>query len=151
VAIPTKPLKLIGTTDCIDLPEFNMTNLECKIDTGAETSSIHCSRVTLKEREGKEFISFHILDNKHPEYTGLNFECFEFKEKKIKSSFGSIEFRFAIKANVILFGKVYPIWFTLSDREKMRYPVLLGKGFLKNRFLVDVSQKDLSFLTKPEK
>lgn len=143
-----KPLKVIGTVDRIDLPEFDISDLECKIDTGAATSSIHCSRVTLKERDGKEFISFRILDKKHPEYNGLKFECHEFKEKKIKSSFGSMEYRFAIKTRVKLFGKTYPIWFTLSDRENMRYPVLLGKRFLNNRFLVDVSQKDLSFSTK---
>jgi hypothetical protein len=28
---------------------------------------------------------------------------------------------------------------TLSDREKMKYPVLLGRNFLRGDFLVDVN------------
>ena len=32
----------------------------------------------------------------------------------------------------------------------MKFPVLLGKRFLKNKFIVDVSEKDLSYTAKTE-
>lgn len=140
-----KPEKrIIGRVDKIDLPDFGIENLESKIDTGADTSSIHCTNVRVVEKDGKEFLKFRVLDKKHPLFSKDVHTVDEFSEKSVKSSTGHTETRFVIKTYAIVFGKKYPITFTLSDREKMKYPVLLGKRFLRNKFIVDVSKKDLS-------
>ncbi len=146
-----KVKKTIGTRDCIDLPEFNLIDLPCKIDTGAESSAIHCHSVRLIEENGKEFISFRLLDPSHEAYNNHEYRTTKFKEKKIKNSFGSSEYRFSIKCQVVIFGETFLSDFTLADRVQMRYPVLLGKRLLKNRFLVDVSKIDLSHQYKLEK
>lgn len=143
-----KEKKIIGTIDKVDLPEFNLEDLECKIDTGAATSAIHCASIKVKEVNGVDYISFKLLDPEHPLYNGHVFQTANFKEKTIKSSFGHSEVRFVIKTKIKLFRTVYPISFTLSDRENMKYPILIGKRLLNRRFLVDVSQKDLSFNQK---
>lgn len=143
--------KLIGTRDRIDLPEFKLFDLPCKIDTGAETSAIHCHRVRLLEIDGKETISFRLLDPSHEAYNNHEFRTTRFREKKIKSSFGHSEYRYSIKSKVTLFGVTFTADFTLSDRVRMKYPVLLGKRLLKNRYIVDVSKIDLSYLQKGEK
>jgi len=142
------PLTIIGTTDFIDLPEFNLEDVACKIDTGADTSTIHCSGIKLIEKEGKTYLRFKVLDHKHPAWQNEVFEYQKFSEKTIRSSFGEAEKRYVIQTRVLLFGRSYPIYFTLSDRKKMRYPILLGKRFLKQHFLVDVNQKDLSYNLK---
>lgn len=142
--------KVIGRVDKIDLPEFFIEDLDCKIDTGADTSSIHCSKVRVVEKDGKEFLKFRVLDTKHPLYSKETHTVDEFTEKRVKSSSGHAETRFVIKTKAVVFGKRYPITFTLSDREKMKYPVLLGKRFLKNKFIVDVSEKDLSYTAKTQ-
>jgi hypothetical protein len=49
---------------------------------------------------------------------------------------------------ILLFGKNYPIFLTRSDREEMRYPVLLGRKFLTKRFVVDINNTDLSYKLK---
>ncbi len=143
-----KPIVIIGTTDVIDFPEFKLENIDCKIDTGANTSAIHCHRVKLHEQNGKQFISFRLLDPKHPAYQKITFTSYDFKEKVIKNSFGQSEFRYSIKTEVVLFGRKIKTEFTLADREQMRFPVLLGKRLLKRGFLVDVSKKDLSLQQK---
>jgi hypothetical protein len=143
--------QVIGRVDKIDLPNFNIENLECKIDTGADTSSIHCTNVRIVEKEGKEYLKFRVLDKKHPLFSKQTHTVNEFSEKRVKSSSGHTESRFVIKTKAVVFGAEYPITFTLSDREKMKYPVLLGKRFLKNKFIVDVSEKDLSYKAKTEK
>src|SRR5690606_33875272 len=84
---------IIGARDRIDLPEFNLLNLPCKVDTGAATSAIHCYKVQLKEIDGKEFISFRLLDPSHEAYNGKEFRTDNFKEKRVKSSFGHTEYR----------------------------------------------------------
>jgi hypothetical protein len=139
-----RALKTIGITDEIDLPEAEIFGLPCKIDTGADTSSIHCERIRIKEVNGKEFLSFRLLDRKHPLYNGKEILTAVFKEKKVKSSFGDYEFRYQVKMPVQLFGQLFNVSFNLSNRREMKYPVLLGRRFLKNRFLVDVSQSQLS-------
>lgn len=139
---------VIGRVDKIDLPDFKIENLECKVDTGADTSSIHCTNVRIVEKDGKECLKFRVLDKKHPLFSKATHAVDEFSEKRVKSSTGHTETRFVIKTTIVVFGKSHPITFTLSDREKMKYPVLLGKRFLKNKFIVDVSEKDLSYAEK---
>ncbi len=143
-----KQLIVIGTQDKIDLPELDIFDLECKIDTGAFTSTIHCNHVKVVERDGKDVLEFCVLDKWHPQFNNVVHTVSEFREKKVKSSNGVSESRFVVKTKAVLFGSTLPITFTLSNRRKMRFPVLIGKKFLKNKFLVDVSKKDLSFLQK---
>lgn len=144
-----RSLMLIGITDRIDIPDAEIFALPCKIDTGADSSAIHCERVKIKEIKGQEFLSFRLLDKKHPLYNGKEFLTANFKEKKVKSSFGDYEFRYQVKLRISLFGQSFNAVFNLSNRKEMKYPVLLGRRFLKNRFLVDVSMRDLSFTGVP--
>jgi hypothetical protein len=61
-----------------------------------------------------------------------------------RNSSGKEERRYVIKTSIRLFGKKIRTEFSLANRRKMRYPLLLGRKLLKNRFIIDVSQKDLS-------
>jgi hypothetical protein len=146
-----KPKSIIGTTDKIDFPLFEMEDIGCKIDTGARTSSLHCHKVHLVEKDGQRYVSFHLLDPKHKSYQKKEFRAYNFKEKKVKSSFGESEFRFSIFTVIRLFDKEFKAEFTLADRGKMRFPVLLGQRFLQGKFLVDVSLQNISFNQKTAK
>lgn len=148
--IKVKVKEIIGTIDHLDLPKEQMLNIPCKIDTGADTSSIHCERIHLVEKDGMENLSFVLLDKSWPQYTGDWINTTEFKEKKIKSSFGDYEFRYQVKLLITLFGKTYKSRFTLTNRDKMKYPILLGKAFLKNRYLVDVARENINLKRKTE-
>lgn len=133
----------IGRSDKIDLPDLNLMDVPAKVDTGAYTSSIHCARIRYKEKEGEKIIYFTI-----PNAGKQVFSTKDFKQKNIKNSFGQIEKRFIIKTRVIIFNKTFKVEFSLSDRTKMRYPVLIGRKLLKRRFIVDVSAINLSFKLK---
>jgi hypothetical protein len=137
--------RLIGRTDTIDLPEYGLSTLGCKVDTGADTSSLHCSGICLIETaDGHTLLEFHVLDPKHPMYSGQNIRVANFSVRKVKSSFGTTEMRYSIQTTLLLFGIEWPVEFTLSDRENMRFPVLLGRRFLRKKFVVDVAKKNLS-------
>jgi hypothetical protein len=41
-------LKLIGRREFVDFPLLGVYHVEAKIDTGAYTSSIHCSEIYIK-------------------------------------------------------------------------------------------------------
>ena len=64
---------------------------------------------------------------------------------------GQSEPRYRIKTEIILFGKTQEIFLTLSDREEMRFPVLLGRNFLSKKFIVDINKTNLSFKLKNQK
>jgi hypothetical protein len=139
-------MKTIGRIDKIDLPEFGLSDIPAKIDTGANRSAIHCSQIFETHENGRPEISFHIpLDSSHGE---KDFHVKSFFKKKIRSSSGHMEERYIIKTTVVLFGKKIHATFSLTDRAEMKYPILLGRKLLNSKFIVDVAQQDLSFKEK---
>ena len=136
--------KVIGVTDFISIPDADVENLPCKVDTGADNCAIHCERARIKEIKGEEFLVFKLLDRKHPLYSGKDVMIKDFREIRVKSSFGDYEIRYQVKLSFILFNTVYKAAFNLSNRKNMKYPVLLGRKFLSKNFVVDVSKRNLS-------
>lgn len=135
-------LEVIGATDIVDLPELGWFSVPVRVDSGATTSSIHCSRVRLI-KEGDDTTLRFYLDTKKgaPQQS---FSVKDFKETIVRNSSGKEEKRYVIKTQIRLFGKKIRAEFSLANRRKMSYPILLGRKLLKNRFIIDVSQKDLS-------
>lgn len=147
-----KPIRtVIGRTDKIDLPEFELENLGCKIDTGAAISSLHCHSVKLVEKDGVEHLYFKLLDKKHPKYQGVYYHTTDFKERVIRNSFGQEQTRFSLTTEIELFGQKFKTEFTLADREKMLYPILIGRSLLREGFIVDVTKTNLSAKRKKAK
>ena len=72
----------------------------------------------------------------------------KFTQREVKNSFGEAELRYIIRTTIKLFNRKIRAEFSLSDREKLRFPVLLGRKILRNRFLIDVTRKDLYYHTK---
>ena len=129
----------IGRVDVLDFPDWELWEIRAKIDTGAYTSSIHCTKIKLLKDKR---LSFYL-----PAYKGQKRKRFitdEFVLKSVKNSFGQSELRYVVKTHLVLFGSSIKTEFSLSDRTSMRFPVLLGRKFLNNRFLVDVSLENLS-------
>lgn len=131
---------VIGRCDYINLPELGIENIAAKVDTGAYTSAIHCSRIKLQRENDVEYLFFKIPGSHQKKM----YRVTNFKLKNIKSSSGHSESRFVIKTKVSIFGKVINTEFSLANRSEMKFPVLLGRKLLKDRFIVDVSQVNLS-------
>jgi len=136
--------KIIGRKEKISLPILGLSLVWAKVDTGAYTSSIHAENIAVKEVDGKRILSFQALMEGHKSFTGLTVYFDQFKEKKVKNSFGVAETRYLIETTIKLAGKEYFSEFTLSDRSSMRNAILLGRKSLKNRFLIDVDRVNLA-------
>jgi hypothetical protein len=144
----TKIKNLIGRKDIADFPELDLENIAVKIDTGAYTSSIHCHHIEEKNIDGHKTISFRLLDPDHENYNNKLYTIKKYKQKEIKSSSGHSEKRFIIYSTISLFGRTYPIELSLTERSEMKFPVLLGRKLLKNRFIIDPALSNLSFKQK---
>lgn len=132
-ASATKPI--IGRREIIDFPDLELFAIEAKIDTGAFTSVLHCHDI----REDKGILYFKLLDPSHPEYNEKEQVSSNYFQKEIKNSFGEVETRYIIKTIIRIGNKRIKALISLTDRGTMRYPVLIGRRFLKNKFIVDVS------------
>ncbi|WP_179316559.1 ATP-dependent zinc protease family protein [Winogradskyella undariae] len=133
--------KTLGRVDKVDFPELKLSTIDVKIDTGAYTSAIHCSKV--REEDGKLHCIFE--SKGHPNFKSdeVVFDTYTYTD--VKSSNGFKENRYKIKTTVIFFGKKYKINLTLSTRSDMKFPVLIGRQFLKHKYLVDVDLENESF------
>ena len=136
----TKKIKLIGRREYVDFPELNIFKVEAKIDTGAYTSALHCHDIVVKEIGGKQVLCFKILDETHPEYNEQEHHFEDFIQKNIKSSSGEAELRYIIKTLIIIGHKRIRTAVSLTDRGNMRYPVLIGRKMIKNKFIIDVAK-----------
>lgn len=138
------PKKIIGRIDKADFPTLDLFDIAIKIDTGAYTSSIHCHKVLIIEDE----LICLFYDEGHPYYNGKEFKFKEFSTTKVKSSNGIVQNRYKVKTSIIIFNKTYSISLTLSTRDDMKYPILIGRKFLSKKFIVDVNQKYISYNQK---
>ena len=140
-------MQILGRYDRVDLPELGLSNIHAKIDTGAYTSSLHCKKAEIVD--GK--LEFVLLDQEHPEFTGMKFVFSEFEKRDIRNSFGEVEKRFVIVTSLTIFEEVLTTEFSLSNRGSLKFPILIGRKILRNRFLIDVTKKNVSFREKRKK
>ncbi len=141
-------MKVIGRRDRIDLPKLGLKDIDAKIDTGAFGNALHCHAIKVMEKGGKKVLSFQVLDPEHPEFADRTFYSDSYDYKFVKSSTGESEKRYTIVSDVVLFAEVRTVEFSLTDRSKMKYPILLGRKFLSKHYLVDVQVKNVSFNQK---
>jgi hypothetical protein len=130
-----KEKRIIGRREYIDFPELGLKAIIAKMDTGAYTSALYCHDI----REENGVLIFRLL---HPSYSNYDPQEHRFTvygQKDIKNSFGETETRFTIKTIVKIGRKRIKSVFSLTDRSDMRYPVLIGRKILNNRFIIDVS------------
>lgn len=140
-----KEAKIIGRVEQAHLPEWDFQNLDAKIDTGARTSSLHCHHVEAFDKNDNKWVRFYLLDPDHPSYNDKMLEMPLADRRKVKSSNGVSELRYFVKTTITFFGETHKIELSLADRSAMKYPLLIGRKFLRTGpFLVDVSQKYLS-------
>ncbi len=136
---------IIGRKDTADFRKLDLFSIDVKIDSGAYTSSFHCHKIERVVKEDKDYIRCYFLDPDHPQYHEKEFFFEEFKLRKVKSSNGLVDERFAIQTEITIFNKTFPIELTLAERQDMKHPVLLGRKFISKKFLIDTSKKNLSY------
>jgi hypothetical protein len=136
----------IGRFDKADFPDLHLEDIAVKVDTGAYTSSIHCDDIV----EEKGVLKCTFLDEEHPLYNGRTYRFKDYDIVFVKSSNGIVQKRYQIQTTIILFGKTRKISLSLSARQEMRFPVLLGRKFITRKYIVDTEYYDLSYKKKQE-
>ncbi len=130
-------IHIIGSHEAVSFPTLGAKDVHAKVDTGADVSSIWCSEV----KKYKNRLECVFFGPESPYYTGekVVFMVGEFKTSRVHNSFGHNQRRYKVKIPVVISGRRILASFTLSDRSKKTYPVLIGRKLLVKKFLVDVA------------
>jgi len=123
--------QIIGSIAVITLPQIGIVNIKSKVDTGARTSSLHCSKILIDST--KKWVTFVPLNETKSIKMPVS------RIAIVKSSNASTEKRVFIKLKTVIGNCHYETEFSLTYRSEMAYLALLGRNLLKNNFIVDVS------------
>ncbi len=124
-----------GWLEMVILQPWNI-KLRAKLDTGAKTSSLHAVDIERFERDGEKWVRFHTTDP--DEENPLKFiEVPLVRDVKIKRHKQKPQIRPVVEMTFCLDGQIYTSEFSLTDRSRFNYRVLLGRKMLQQGIIVD--------------
>jgi len=127
----------LGWREWMALPDLGLPAIKAKIDTGAKTSALHAYYTERYQLDGVDMVKFLI----HPIQLNYDFhvECHTpiIDCREVTDSGGHREMRFVIESNIIIGSEQWPIELTLTNRDTMRFRMLLGRSAMDNRAVVD--------------
>ena len=126
----------IGWREWLILPELNIPGIKAKIDTGARTSALHAFFVEPFINKGIQMVRFGV----HPLQKRMDIEisCVapvkDFRE--VSDSGGHREMRYVIETEILLGETSRRIEATLTNRDNMKFRMLLGRTALEGLLVV---------------
>lgn len=140
-ASPIGDKLILGEVERVFVQETGMA-FETRVDTGAESSSIDAQNMTLFERDGKQWVRFEVSNREGEKAEPKTVEAKVVRIAQIKKGAADgMQERPVILARLKLGNYVAETELNLNDRSHLDYPLLLGRKFIKDIAVVDVSRK----------
>lgn len=137
-SLPSLPV--IGWREWVGLPDFGISAINAKVDTGARSSSLHAFDLQAFEREGVAWVRFSVHPVQRKSAPTIQLEAPVLEYRSVRSSSGRASRRPVVVTNVTLLGVTWPVELTLASRDKMGFRMLLGREAFRRRFLVDAGK-----------
>lgn len=133
------PTKVFGWVEEGVLMPENIS-VKVKLDTGALTSSLDAKDLEPFRKDGEKWVRFNVevKDSETGKLVSAPFERKVERNVKVRGA-GGAEHRPVVLMKICIGNQTYDEQFSLKDRGKMNYPVLIGRRTLENLGLVDVS------------
>lgn len=130
---------LIGHDEWCTLPDLHLPAIKAKVDTGAKTSAIHAFNIKVIKKKSVPYVRFDVHPLQADNDTIISCCRPVIDRRYVMSSNGSKEHRYVIATRIKIGHLMWVIQVTLSNRDPLRYRMLLGREALGNQFLIDPS------------
>ncbi|WP_371189884.1 ATP-dependent zinc protease [Thalassotalea ponticola] len=130
---------IIGHIENIDLPDLGIQQLTVRVDSGAQTSSLHVDNIERIKIDQKPGVAFDLHPEIHDVDKVVRCQALLHDVRKVKSSNGISEQRYVIKTPAVLGQYHWNIEITLTDRSDMTYLMLLGRQAIGEHFYIDAA------------
>jgi hypothetical protein len=130
---------LIGWSEAVALPDWGISHLNAKVDTGARTSALHVEDLV---ESGPGHVRFNVVVSLKPHIVHP-VRAKVVRWGRMRSSTGHASQRLVVRTRLRLGTVEKDIDISLISREKMRYRMLLGRQALARDFIVDVARRNL--------
>lgn len=124
--------KVIGWVEPVQVEDKLVLN--AKIDTGADSPSMDAQDLKITRRGRKEWVSFW---TKGRDGQRVDFDREIFRYVDIERAGGQNEKRPAVILYLCLGDVRREVVVNLVDRSTLEYPMIIGRSFLQNKFIVD--------------
>jgi hypothetical protein len=128
---------VVGWREWVGLPSLGIARVEAKMDTGARTSALHANSIEPFESGGRSWVRFDVSGEAE---NAPWHEAIVADRRSVRSSNGGTELRFVIRTELLLGSRSWPVELTLTNRERMDFPMLIGREALAGRVLVDAAK-----------
>ena len=148
VAGTRSPKMILGWLETTQFMASGM-RIKTKLDPGAKTSSMQATNIEYFEKDGKPWVRFDFNDEDvdTEEQRTLRLEGPLVREVVIKRHGATNVTRPVVAQEICLYHQIYRAEFSLTDRDKFNYSILLGRSFLGDVALVDSGE---TFLSRPD-
>ncbi|WP_278403845.1 ATP-dependent zinc protease [Pseudoalteromonas ruthenica] len=135
----------VGWREWLALPELGIDKIKAKVDTGARTSCIHAFRVEEFTQEEQVWVRFWVHPIQDDNNTEIQCQAKVIDQRTVTDSGGHQEQRYVIQTQLLIGGQQWPIEATLTNRDTMKFRMLLGRTAMAGRIVVD---PELSYQTQ---
>jgi len=139
---------IVGWREWLALPELGLPRIKAKVDTGARTSCLHAFCLEPFQKGKEEWIRFGIHPHQDDTESEIFCESRVIDERMVSDSGGHKEKRYVISTLLSLAEQQWPIEITLTNRDTMRFRMLLGRTAMEQKIIVNPSA---SFLHSTKK
>jgi len=130
-------LETIGWREWMSLPELGIDRIKVKVDTGARTSCLHAFRVEPFRERGALWVAADVHPVQNHQEKVISFVVPVLDERMVSDSGGHREQRYVIETLARLGDHEWRIEMTLTNRDSMKFRMLLGRTAMHGRFFIN--------------
>ena len=130
-------LTTVGWREWVSLPQLGLPAIKAKIDTGARTSALHAFSIERYKQQGQDRLRFNMHPIQRQTKTVVVCDALLKDQREITDSGGHTELRYVIETDLHIGDAHWPIEITLTNRDNMRFRMLIGRQAMRHNLMVN--------------